>query len=281
VSPSVICRLRITTMVAAALCAVPALALDAHVSPAQPRQGDTISVLVTAATPPTITMGDRTYPAFDIGKRYRAFIPTSPLDAAGVRTVSITAGAEHTSLRVSLLARKFGVQHIQLPPGVKTEADPIELGRMRALKETSSPEKLWIGAFRAPAAGRISTPYGVRRVRNGVFLKDYFHRGIDFAPGAGAPVVAPAGGRVLLVGHEGEGFRVNGNAVGIDHGHGVVSVLLHLSQIDVHEGDVVHAGDRIGRVGSTGIATGPHLHWGFCVGGIAVDPEPWLRRAVD
>lgn len=268
-------------LIALLLRAIPTLALDARVSPTQPHQGDTIAIVVTAAAPPVVAIGNRTFPAFDIGGRYRAFIPTSPLDAAGVRTVDVTAGAERARVRVTLLARKFGVQHIHLPPGVKTEADPIELRRMHALKTTSSPEKRWTGAFRAPAAGRISSPYGVRRVRNGVFLKDYYHRGVDFAPGEGAPVVAPAGGRVLLVGHEGEGFTVNGNAVGIDHGHGVVSVLLHLSRIDVHEGDAVRAGDPIGRVGSTGIATGPHLHWGFYVGGTAVDPEPWLRRAID
>ena len=69
--------------------------------------------------------------------------------------------------------------------------------------------------------------------------------------------------------------------VGIDHGHGVVSVLLHLATIDVAEGDAVRAGQRVGTVGSTGIATGPHLHWGFFVDGIAVDPRPWLRRAVE
>jgi lysostaphin len=270
------------TVAVVLLSAIPSLAIEAHVQPAQPRQGDTISVFVTATgASPTVAIGTRTFPVFDIGGRYRAFIPTSPLDAAGPRTITVTAGAQHASLRLTLAARKFGLQHIHLPPGVKTEADPIELARMHTLKTTISPEKHWTGAFSAPAAGRISSPYGTRRVRNGIFLKDYYHRGVDYAPGDGAPVTAPAGGRVALIGHEHEGFTVNGNAVGIDHGHGVVSVLLHLSRIDVHEGDVVRAGDPIGRVGSTGIATGPHLHWGFYVGGTAVDPEPWLAHAVD
>lgn len=260
----------------------PASALDARVTPARPRLGDAFSIIVRTPTAPTVTIGSKRFPAFDLGDgRYRAFVPTSPLDAAGVRVVNVSVGSERATLRVPVATRKFGVQHIHLPPNVKTEADPIELARMQALKTQASAEKRWTGAFRAPTLGRISSPYGVRRVRNGVLLKDYYHRGLDYAPGEGAPVVAPAGGRVALVGLEKDGFRVNGNAVGIDHGHGVVSVLLHLSQISVHEGDVVRAGDPIGRVGSTGMATGPHLHWGFYVGGVAVDAEPWLHAAVD
>ena len=73
-----------------------------------------------------------------------------------------------------------------------------------------------------------------------------------------------------------QGFELHGNTVGIDHGQGVTTIYIHLSQIEVQEGQMVEAGERIGRVGSTGISTGPHLHWGLYVNGECVDPAPWL-----
>lgn len=87
--------------------------------------------------------------------------------------------------------------------------------------------------------------------------------------------MAPAAGRVALVGRVSQGFRIHGNIVGIDHGQGVTSTYLHLSRINVKEGDVVQAGQLIGAVGSTGAVTGPHLHWGLYVQGQSVDPVPW------
>ena len=66
--------------------------------------------------------------------------------------------------------------------------------------------------------------------------------------------------------------------MGVDHGHGVVSLLVHLHAIGVRAGEVVRTGDKLGEVGSTGRSTGPHLHWGLYVGGQAVDPEPWMKE---
>jgi murein DD-endopeptidase MepM/ murein hydrolase activator NlpD len=261
----------------------PAAALEAHFTPALPHQGDTVAVVVTGvATRPTLSVGTRHFTAYDLGNgRYRAFLPLSPLDRPATWTVEVAAGTDHVALKLPVAARHFGLQRITLPPHVKTEADPIELARIGAAKALRSADKRWAGAFRAPATGRVSSVYGTRRIRNGIFLNDYYHRGIDYAPGAGAPVLAPASGRVVVVGHEKEGFTVNGNMVGIDHGHGVVSVLLHLASIEVAEGDLVRAGQGVGTVGATGIATGPHLHWGLFVEGIAIDPQPWLRREME
>ena len=113
------------------------------------------------------------------------------------------------------------------------------------------------------------------------FANDYYHRGVDYATGTGTPVIAPAAGRISLVGNESEGFRVHGNTVGIDHGQGVLSIFLHLSRIDVQEGDIVQAGQTVGAVGSTGSSTGPHLHWGLYVHGQAIDPVPWRYEGID
>jgi len=79
----------------------------------------------------------------------------------------------------------------------------------------------------------------------------------------------------VLVGREVDGFLVNGNIVGIDHGQGVTTAYLHLSRINVKEGDFVQPGQVIGAIGATGAATGPHLHWGMYVNGLSIDPVPW------
>ncbi|NEP16368.1 MAG: M23 family metallopeptidase [Leptolyngbya sp. SIO4C1] len=151
---------------------------------------------------------------------------------------------------------------------------------MDALKALRTPEQYWSGPMARPSNGRVSSVYGLRRYYNGVFADNYYHRGVDYAAGQGAPLYAPAAGRIELVGRVEDGFVLNGNTIGIDHGQGVVSVMIHLSSFDVQEGDFVQAGQLIGRMGSTGFATGPNLHWGLYVNGVAVDPVPWRYDGV-
>jgi murein DD-endopeptidase MepM/ murein hydrolase activator NlpD len=157
----------------------------------------------------------------------------------------------------------------------------LEFDRVDAFKRLVTSQKHWSGAFLRPTEGDVTTVYGVQRYYNGDFAEDYYHRGVDYGAASGTPVVAPAAGRVALVGREAEGFELHGNTVGLDHGQGVLSIFLHLSQINVHEGQVVNPGQVIGRVGSTGIATGPHLHWGLYVQGKAVDPVPWRFEGIE
>ena len=267
---------------------LPARALEVQVLPKNPQLGDTISVVIEAnaqekTSNPTVTVGEITYPAFEIAPRqYRSFVPTTPLEKAGVRTIKISEDGQEQNISVKVRDRKFPVQRITLPPGkAGVDATEYELKRVKELKALQTLEKYWNGAFLAPNAGRTSTKYGVRRYYNGEFAKDYYHRGQDYAGGEGSRVIAPAAGRVALVGTVSQGFRVHGNVVGIDHGQGVVSIFMHLSRINVKEGDFVQAGQKIGAVGSTGASTGPHLHWGLYVNGQSVDPLPWKAQKID
>jgi murein DD-endopeptidase MepM/ murein hydrolase activator NlpD len=267
---------------------LPARALEVQVLPKNPQLGDTISVVIEAnaqekTSNPTVTVGEKTYPAFEIAPRqYRSFVPTTPLEKAGVRTIKISEDGQEKNISVKVRDRKFPVQRITLPPGkAGVDATEYELKRVKELKALQTLEKYWNGAFLAPNAGRTSTKYGVRRYYNGEFAKDYYHRGQDYAGGEGSRVIAPAAGRVALVGTVSQGFRVHGNVVGIDHGQGVVSIFMHLSRINVKEGDFVQAGQKIGAVGSTGASTGPHLHWGLYVNGQSVDPLPWKAQKID
>ncbi|MBD2577516.1 M23 family metallopeptidase [Oscillatoria sp. FACHB-1406] len=266
------------------LAASPALALEVTVNPTNPRLGDTISTVIQledSASPPTVTLNGQSYAAFQIGgNRYRALLPTTPLDRPGSRSVQVEGDGQTRNLNLQLRDRDFAVQRIRVAGG-GDNATEMELARVAAFKALVTPEKFWSGPFLKPTSGSVSTEFGVRRYYNGVFAQDYYHRGVDYAASTGTPVIAPAGGRVALVGRESEGFRLHGNVVGIDHGQGVVSIFLHLSRINVKEGDVVRAGQQIGAVGSTGAATGPHLHWGLYVNGSAIDPVPWRYTGIE
>ncbi|MBG3878486.1 M23 family metallopeptidase, partial [Desulfovibrio oxamicus] len=121
--------------------------------------------------------------------------------------------------------------------------------------------------------GGVSSLFGLRRVFNGEPRAP--HRGLDLRGEAGELVKACAAGRVALA----ENHYFAGNSVYIDHGMGVVSMYFHLSAMDVTPGQMVAQGQLIGRVGSTGRVTGPHLHFGMAVLGDMVDPQVLLDDA--
>jgi murein DD-endopeptidase MepM/ murein hydrolase activator NlpD len=266
--------------------ALPVQALQVVVTPANPQLGDTLSVIIqvdgNGGETPKVSLQQKNYPAFPIGNgRFRALLPTTPLEKPGARLLQVAGDGQVQKLNVQVRDRDFPTQSIWLPPGKDTEGTDAEFDRVDAFKALVTPEKFWDGKLLRPNSGEITTIYGVRRYYNGVFAQDYYHRGVDYAGAYGSPVVAPAAGRVSLVGRESQGFKIHGNVVGIDHGQGVASILMHLSRIDVKEGDVVKAGQVIGAVGSTGASTGPHLHWGLYVHGQSVDPVPWRLQGVE
>jgi murein DD-endopeptidase MepM/ murein hydrolase activator NlpD len=263
-------------------------AIEVTVSPKSPRLGDTLSIVVTPdpgeqlATAPTVNVGGKNYSAYQTApNRWRTLIPTTPLDTPGKRTLTVNGNQQQRNLLVWVANRWFPSQSIWLPPDQDDAGTDLEFDRMDALKATVTPQKFWSGAFRNPNNGPRSTPFGVKRYYNGVFADDYYHRGLDYADYAGGPVYAPANGRVALVGREADGFEIHGNCIGIDHGQGVITVYLHLTRIDVKEGDYVSTGQPIGTVGSTGASTGPHLHWGLYVNGLAVDPDAWINQSFE
>jgi murein DD-endopeptidase MepM/ murein hydrolase activator NlpD len=265
------------------LLALPSQALSVKVTPSNPQLGDTIAVVVeTKDTAPTLKFGAKIYPMFAVGgNQFQGLIPTTPLDRPGKLALQVQTGKESQPLTVNLRNRKFPTQSIWLPAGQTGDVSDFEYDRVDAFKQIVSPQKFWKGKLLRPNNGPITTIYGVRRYYNGEFANDYFHRGVDYAGAAGSAVVAPAAGQVRLIGREKDGFKVHGNCVGLDHGQGLSSIFLHLSRIDVKDGDFVQAGQKIGALGSTGAATGPHLHWGLYVHGLSIDPVPWREQGFD
>ena len=145
---------------------------------------------------------------------------------------------------------------------------PAELARIATARARQTVAEGWRQAFAWPARGRISTLFGSQRIYAGE--PGAYHSGIDIALPTGTPMRAPADGVVILAAET--PFTLEGNLLMLDHGMGLSSAFLHLSRIDVREGEAVRQGQVLGAVGATGRATGPHLHWGLMWRGARIDP---------
>jgi len=158
------------------------------------------------------------------------------------------------------------------------EPGPEELKRIQRESElkakvfaVSAGEPLWAGSFRAPVTAAATDSFGTRRMFNGKLAS--VHKGMDFRAAAGTVVRAGNSGVVVLA----RGLYYEGGCVVIDHGLGLYTLSMHLSRIDVSEGQHVAAGDRLGLSGATGRVTGPHLHWAVRWQGAYLDPAKLLR----
>ena len=184
---------------------------------------------------------------------------------------------------LAVAARAWRIQHIGMarPSGGPTpeyaRLRAGELVRIGAARTQRADAPGWSQRLISPARGRISGVFGSQRIYRGGVPAAY-HSGLDIAAGGGAPVVAPADGVVTLA--PPPAFSLEGNLVIIDHGMGLSSAFLHLSRASVTVGERVRQGQEIGRVGATGRATGPHLHWTIMWNGARLDPQAALGGAL-
>lgn len=145
-----------------------------------------------------------------------------------------------------------------------------ELAQINAARAIDHPAEGWRQTMVWPVIGRISGRFGSQRIYNGT--PGSYHSGTDIATGAsGTPFVAPADGVVTLAAEN--PFTLEGRLLMIDHGMGLNSAFLHCSDHAVRVGDAVRQGQFIGRIGATGRATGPHLHWSLKWGAARLDAE--------
>jgi len=179
---------------------------------------------------------------------------------------------------VAILPREYDIQRIDGLPKKTVTPDPEtaeRIGRessmIREVRKLETDDILFRdvlpNAFAWPVTGRISGVYGSQRVLNGNPRRPHF--GVDIAAPEGTPIQTMAPGIVRLV-HE--DMVLTGKTVMVDHGHGLMSVYIHMSEIKVAEGQQLNSGDIIGAVGQTGRATGPHLHWGVTLFSEQLDP---------
>lgn len=144
-----------------------------------------------------------------------------------------------------------------------------ELARINAARAKTTLGNGWRQEFIRPVAGRTSGLFGAQRIYNGT--PGSYHSGMDIAAPNGTNFVAPADGVVTLAATN--AFTLEGHLLMIDHGMGLNSAFLHCSALLVKEGDYVKQGQIIGRVGATGRASGPHLHWGMKWNSARIDPK--------
>ncbi len=190
--------------------------------------------------------------------------------------VAYQGGGKSVSERIPVAKRAWKIENLPtLPRFSQPDAEfqarrPGELAQINAARRISAKSDGWRQDFIWPARGRISGVFGSQRIYRGE--PGAPHSGVDVAGPTGAPVVAPADGVVILA--AGSPFTLEGNLLLIDHGMGLNSAFLHLSRIDVRQGDSVRQGQRVGAIGMTGRATGPHLHWGMRWNDERIDPAP-------
>ena len=180
------------------------------------------------------------------------------------RTVEIHAAHYHTgSLTV---APKF------VEPGPDESERIKEESELKAkVFAVSAAEPLWSASFRVPVTAQPTDSFGTRRMFNGKLAS--IHKGMDFRAATGTPVRAGNSGTVVLA----RPLYFEGNCVVIDHGLGLYTLSMHLSRIDVREGQQVATGEQLGLSGATGRVTGPHLHWAVRWQGAYLDPAKLLR----
>jgi len=207
-----------------------------------------------------------------------------PLDAKpGQQTLHVKAGegalrrAYDTTFEIK--AKTYPAQHLKIgsrfmqptPEDLqRNERDQVAIARAKSHWSHEPPASF---ALDLPASGRLSARFGLRRILNGE--EGSPHAGLDVAVGTGTALRVAAAGRVIATGD----YFYSGKSVFVDHGQGFITLYIHMSRIDVQEGDAVDRGAMLGLSGATGRVTGPHLHWAVLLNGVYVDPELFLKTA--
>lgn len=246
---------------------------------ARSQQPGELVVLTVGAPAGTTTIRvrafDREISAFPADPTHWRVLVGIDVDAhAGTYPIRVDTGDDREVIVYNLVVkpRRFRTRRLTVDPGF---VNPPASARDRIGREASlldrvwrgaGAERLWKGAFARPVEDAANSAFGTRSIFNGTPRNA--HGGADFMSPAGTPIHAPNAGRIVVA----RDLYFSGNTVVIDHGLGLFSLLAHMSEIDVREGDRVTTGEIVGRVGSTGRVTGPHLHWAVRINGARVDP---------
>jgi murein DD-endopeptidase MepM/ murein hydrolase activator NlpD len=217
-------------------------------------------------------LGDRSWAPLDGACYY----PVDLLRREGALAVSRRRKGRRDTAAIQVTAYDYPVQKLQLPRSM-VEFSPRDLERVK--RENREIARLWTRTgprqFTLPLQAPLEPlpeggRFGSRRIINGAFRSP--HAGADYTAAEGTPVLAAADGVVAMVADH----FLGGHSVFLDHGDGLITLYLHLSRVDVVEGQGVRRGEALAAVGHTGRATGPHLHFGLRWHGARVDPAPLL-----
>jgi Peptidase family M23 len=252
--------------------------------------------VVEAGSPELIRVSAPTAAQLDgswLGQRLAFFRGRDGLEWFALAGVDVDAPVGPSTLQISVkesggppldLSRSVEIHEAHYRTGTLSVAPKFVEPRPEAMKEIeaeialkakifaeSAPEPLWRGDFGAPVTAPPTDSFGTRRTFNGELAS--VHKGMDFRAHLGTPVRASNSGVVVLA----RPLYYEGNCVAIDHGMGLYTISMHLSRIEVREGERVTKGQRIGLSGATGRVTGPHLHWAVRWEGAYLDPAKLLK----
>lgn len=253
------------------------------------KQGEVVLIRVPAESATTAITGrflSRTIPFFPDGmagttRSYIGLVGIDLQDAPGTHelVLDVASASDHRrlSFNILIIKEKRAVQHLTLPKD-KVDLDDESLVRVKAeqaqvrtVLDSVSAQRLWASHFIRPVDGPVTGAFGRQRIINGQAKNP--HNGEDIAAPLGADVVAMNDGVVSLTANH----FFSGKGIFLDHGLGLYSMYFHLSEVSVIEGQQVTRGQVIGKVGASGRATGPHLHWGVNLNGARVDPLSLLK----
>ncbi len=218
-----------------------------------------------------------------VGTRSQVPMSRRPSGPSQLRITEKRANGESRDLSrsVRILAAHYRTGALSVepkfvePPAEEMAQIKAEVELKKLVFSASAAQPLWAGDFVAPVEAPATDSYGTRRTFNGKLAS--VHKGMDFRAATGTPVHAGNNGVVVLA----RKLYYEGNCVAIDHGLGLYTISMHLSRINVKEGDHVTKGQLLGLSGSTGRVTGPHLHWAVRWQDAYLDPAKMLRLKLD
>jgi murein DD-endopeptidase MepM/ murein hydrolase activator NlpD len=263
---------------------VPMLALAPHLAAAMdlPRENSVpggvkiIRLNVAGEAPPDVESDGHRVLVVQDGMGWIAVVGIPLAAPLGARLVTVRGAAGPQEIEFAVGEKLYASQSLKVAPRhvnlsaadlARVNRERLRIDRALLRWSDSPPETL---RWPPPVPGVRSSSFGMRRIFNGESRNP--HSGMDIAAPAGTPVLLPVAGTVIDTGE----YFFTGNTVFVDHGRGLISMYCHLSAIDVQPGQRIAAGTRIGAVGMTGRATGPHLHWALSLNRAFVDPELFL-----
>jgi murein DD-endopeptidase MepM/ murein hydrolase activator NlpD len=245
--------------------------------------GETLRVEVDgpiASVKPQATFMGKMYPFYIVGPNAQRALMGMRLDAdpgSYDLVVKTTDGklteSERHAIRIS--TKTFKTENVNFSK-TKTELMKAERRESKIIGKNKmylSRDQQWESLFMYPVEGPVIGEYGIKRLRNGT-IPAGFHKGVDLRAAKGTPLLAANSGTVMLASN----FRAHGKTVLLNHGQGVMTIYLHMDSIAVRVGQKVRKGEMLGKVGSTGLSTAPHVHYQVFVHGVPVDPAQWVQN---